>query len=219
MDGQDKTDDHKRKLVDLAKDLGDEVGKELKDLEEKRAKLDKERQTFADEKAALHDLNAKPNDILEINAGGRTFTTKRATLTLEEGSLLAAMFSGRWEKSLETDKHGNIFLNIDADCFAQVLHHLLVWELTGEQTNWHKVPAPEGKSVYFRAMLKYFALVKANVNCGSSDDLALRTPEEIRERRVAVAKAAEIARNPIKLWCPPSGHPAWFGRVDRAGLR
>lgn len=39
-------------------------------------------------------------------------------------SVLAAMFSGRWESSLERDPQGNYFLDFDAADFAILLTYL-----------------------------------------------------------------------------------------------
>ena len=54
-------------------------------------------------------------DIVTVNVGGKLFTTNRRTLCLIEGSLLACMFSGRWDDSLQRDTNGSIFLNFDPD--------------------------------------------------------------------------------------------------------
>lgn len=146
-------------MTDLAGKIGDEINKELSDLKKKHAKLNEDRQALEHEKTTMGALNAKASDVLEINVGGRMFTTKRATLTLAEGSLLAGMFSGRWEGSLDLDRGGNIFLDFDPDCFEKVLYQLRLSQISGKKTNWVQVPAPEGKSKYFHELLEFFTLV------------------------------------------------------------
>eukprot|EP00746_Dinoflagellata_sp_MGD_P021811 gnl/MRDRNA2_/MRDRNA2_150955_c0_seq1.p1 gnl/MRDRNA2_/MRDRNA2_150955_c0~~gnl/MRDRNA2_/MRDRNA2_150955_c0_seq1.p1 ORF type:complete len:321 (+),score=53.56 gnl/MRDRNA2_/MRDRNA2_150955_c0_seq1:123-965(+) len=93
------------------------------------------------------------------------FATKRATLTSVEGSLLAGMFSGRWEGCFDTDKAGNIFLDHDPDCFEIILHHLRFEQLSGKQTKWLLVPAPEGKTKYFRALLEFLNMINLGEFC------------------------------------------------------
>lgn len=42
-------------------------------------------------------------------------------LSQVEGSLLEAMFSGRWEQCLDRNSQGQVFLDFDADAFARIL--------------------------------------------------------------------------------------------------
>jgi hypothetical protein len=60
--------------------------------------------------------------VVELNVGGRHFTTDRATLTKYPDSMLAAMFSGRHDTS--TDKDGRHFIDMDADRFTHILSFL-----------------------------------------------------------------------------------------------
>lgn len=41
-----------------------------------------------------------------------------------EGSVLSAMFSGRWEQSLDHDSQGHIFLDLDPYCFERIITYL-----------------------------------------------------------------------------------------------
>ena len=41
-----------------------------------------------------------------------------------EGSVLAAMFSGRWEQCLDKDSQGHVFLDFDPHCFDQIVTFL-----------------------------------------------------------------------------------------------
>ena len=53
------------------------------------------------------------DDVIELNVGGEIMATTRSTLCQVEGSLLASMFSGRWEDKLCKDKQRNYFLDLD----------------------------------------------------------------------------------------------------------
>ena len=64
------------------------------------------------------------NDIIHLNVGGQKMTTKRSTLCQVEGSLLASMFSGRWEDGLERDKDGCIFFDFNPQYFSLILDYL-----------------------------------------------------------------------------------------------
>lgn len=57
-----------------------------------------------------------------LNVGGVHFTTSATTLTAEPDSMLAAMFSGRYE--LERDQDGRAFIDRDGELFKHVLQYL-----------------------------------------------------------------------------------------------
>ena len=69
-------EDRKRNLAELASKVGEEISKEIDDLEERAAKLDGERQQFEREKSSLRALQAKGGDVLKLNVGGRIFAKK-----------------------------------------------------------------------------------------------------------------------------------------------
>ena len=56
---------------------------------------------------------ASASPIINLNVGGEKMSTSRATLTLIEGTLLATMFSGKWEDKLMKDADSYIFLDYD----------------------------------------------------------------------------------------------------------
>ena len=64
------------------------------------------------------------DDLVEINAGGKVITTKRLTLTQLKGTRLEALFSGRWNKKLQRDHNGRIFLHVDHICFQVIVDYL-----------------------------------------------------------------------------------------------
>lgn len=45
------------------------------------------------------------DEVLELNVGGQPVDVRRSVLTQLEGTRLAGMFSGRWDKKLATDRH------------------------------------------------------------------------------------------------------------------
>lgn len=69
--------------------------------------------------------DASDDDVLEINAGGKIIVAKRSTLTHHTmGTRFEALFSGRWEKKLQRDNHGRIFLDVNSECFQSIVAYL-----------------------------------------------------------------------------------------------
>jgi hypothetical protein len=67
---------------------------------------------------------AQADQIVELNVGGENMTTYRSTLCASQGSMLAAMFSGRWEEKLQKDKDGRYFLDHDPYCMRKIIDFL-----------------------------------------------------------------------------------------------
>uniref|UniRef100_A0A7S4V9B6 Potassium channel tetramerisation-type BTB domain-containing protein n=1 Tax=Ditylum brightwellii TaxID=49249 RepID=A0A7S4V9B6_9STRA len=71
------------------------------------------------------DINVDYETLLKINVGGRIITATRSALTYQKGSMLEAMFSGRWEKMLQRDECNNIFLDMNPNCFQTIVDYLV----------------------------------------------------------------------------------------------
>ncbi|XP_078581597.1 BTB/POZ domain-containing protein KCTD6-like [Branchiostoma floridae x Branchiostoma japonicum] len=83
--------------------------------------------------------------VVPLNVGGRHFSTFLSTLVRDEGSMLAAMFSGRHQ--VERDKDGCYFIDRDGRAFAHILEFL----------RHAKLPPPNhAREVYIEA--QYFGL-------------------------------------------------------------
>ena len=98
------------------------------------------------------------NDIIHLNVGGQKLTTKRSTLCQVENSLLATMFSGRWEESLERDQDGVVFLDYNPQYFVLILDYLRATKIAapGTRIPWPKVADDQSK--YFNILLQYLGL-------------------------------------------------------------
>jgi hypothetical protein len=83
-----------------------------KQYQEQLEQLKDERQKL-DEKVTMEKFIVSASPIVDLNVGGEKMSTSRATLTLVEGSLLATMFSGKWDDKLMKDSNGCIFLDYD----------------------------------------------------------------------------------------------------------
>ena len=62
--------------------------------------------------------------ILDINADGRIISVTQDTLDQIKGMRLEALFSGRWDKRLQRDDEGRVFLDVNPKCFRVVVDYL-----------------------------------------------------------------------------------------------
>ncbi|XP_045216869.2 BTB/POZ domain-containing protein KCTD7-like [Mercenaria mercenaria] len=77
------------------------------------------------------DENSKFPPIIELNVGGRFFTTTHLTLTKCPDNMLSAMFSGKY--SVIKDKDGRFFIDADGENFIHILNYLRYGDLPPPQ--------------------------------------------------------------------------------------
>jgi len=80
------------------------------------------------------NLDAADDDLVEVNAGGKIMVAKRSTLTQMKGTMLEALFSGRWDQKLSRDSHGRIFLDVDPTCFQAIVDYLNEMMISSEDS-------------------------------------------------------------------------------------
>ena len=111
----------------------------VKSLEKAWKNLEKEHSKLQSEKKKLVEANGgsnvNENDILDINAGGEIIRVSRGTLTQLKGSILEALFSGRWENQLARDAKGRIFLDVNPTCFKSIVDYLNERKITPPETS------------------------------------------------------------------------------------
>jgi hypothetical protein len=110
--------------------------------------------------------------IIELNVGGKHFTTFLSTLTRHEGSMLAAMFSGR--HSLVKDNRGRYFIDRPGDSFAVILEWL--------QTGCFLWPDSEHVKQRLKQELEYFGLTEAIFGAAHLDSSIVEHEECIQLR-------------------------------------
>ena len=76
----------------------------------------------------MNAVEVNDDDIIHLNVGGQRLSTKRATLCRVQVSLLASMFSGRWEGAHKLDNDGPVFLDYNPEFFVPVLNYLRAME-------------------------------------------------------------------------------------------
>ncbi|CAB3980904.1 SHKBP1 isoform 5 [Paramuricea clavata] len=97
-----------------------------------------------------------PNDIIHLNVGGQRLSTKRSTLCRVEGSLLASMFSGRWNH--EHDHDGAVFLDYNPEFFVPIINYLRAMEYatTGNPPSFPQLREDQIKD--FQRFIQYLGL-------------------------------------------------------------
>ena len=127
-------------------------------IEGERAKMKAELDAYNAEKQRMKAVEVSDNDIIELNVGGHKLTTKRSTLCQVEGSLLASMFSGRWEDSLERDKDGAIFFDFNPQYFLVILDYLRAKKIATPENPAPLPKVPEDQAESFNNLLEYLGL-------------------------------------------------------------
>jgi hypothetical protein len=127
-------------------------------IEGERAKMKAELDAYNAEKQRMKAVEVNDNDIIELNVGGHKLTTKRSTLCQVEGSLLASMFSGRWEDSLERDKDGAVFFDFNPQYFLVILDYLRAKKIATPENPAPLPKVPEDQAKSFNNLLGYLGL-------------------------------------------------------------
>ena len=127
-------------------------------IEGERAKMKAELDAYNAEKQKMKAVEVSDNDIIEFNVGGHKLTTKRSTLCQVEGSLLASMFSGRWEDSLERDKDGAIFFDFNPQYFFVILEYLRAKKIATPENPAPLPKVAEDQAKSFNNLLGYLGL-------------------------------------------------------------
>eukprot|EP01027_Heterolobosea_sp_BB2_P009921 GEZU01014604.1.p1 GENE.GEZU01014604.1~~GEZU01014604.1.p1 ORF type:complete len:207 (-),score=47.40 GEZU01014604.1:104-724(-) len=107
-------------LKDAAENIKALWTKKSEELAKREAELNRKWQEFEEEKTkVVKVINQKK---LKLNVGGTRFETTLTTLTSDTESMLAAMFSGRY--NMEPDEDGEYFIDRDGSVFGFVLNYL-----------------------------------------------------------------------------------------------
>lgn len=144
-------------VEDALSSLTEVLREREKELEAREEKLREAQDTFESEKHVVYGDTA-PSDILRLNVGGKIMVTLRRTLTSIPGSMLASLFSGRWDDSIEKDDDGNFFIDQPFDLFEPMLDYL---RNSSNGTDLYKVRSPNfdnPKLTDFYRMLNYYGM-------------------------------------------------------------
>mmetsp|Transcript_2675 Transcript_2675/g.4134 ORF Transcript_2675/g.4134 Transcript_2675/m.4134 type:complete len:599 (+) Transcript_2675:98-1894(+) len=145
-------DDHER---DYKKQIGKLNCKE-EELLKRLSDLDKKKLETAE---ANGRVDAADDDIVEINAGGKIIAAKRSTLTQLKGSRLEALFSGRWDKKLQKDSTGRIFLDVSPVGFQAIVDYLNEMTISSEDNPPNPPSVDDDHTHILRYQLELFGLL------------------------------------------------------------
>ena len=140
-------------------DLAARFKKEFNSItEEERAKIKAKVEAYKAELQRMNAVQVNDDDLIDLNVGGQRLTTTRSTLCHVEGSLLASMFSGRWEDRLKRDKYGAVFFDFNPQYFIIILDYLRARKIAGAD---HPAPfptVPEDQLKTFTSLVEYLGL-------------------------------------------------------------
>ena len=142
--------EHFRSLTNALQD-------EFENLERKKKEVDKEADALKTEKKQMQSA-VSHEDIIYLNIGGDTMSCSRATLCQVEGSLLATMFSGRWESGHKKDRHDNVFLDFNPICFKVILNYLRAKRIETPERKAKKPSPPVNEEDNFWNLAIYLGL-------------------------------------------------------------
>lgn len=135
-----------------------ELAKEAADVQSARVTLAEREKEVKELEEKVSGIVGKPDDVLDINAGGTVHSVARSTLCQADGSALAAMFSGRWDEGMQRDSVGRPFLDVDPYCFEQILCFLRLKRIEGPED---RAPPPQvdaNKREAFNMFLRFYGL-------------------------------------------------------------
>jgi hypothetical protein len=145
------------KFDDLVKRFKEQF-KEI--VEGERAKMKAEMEAYQAEKQRMKAVDVSDDDIILLNVGGKKFTTTRSTLCEVEGSLLATMFSGRWEDSVKRDQDGAVFFDVNPQYFGYILDYLRAKKIATPENPAPLPEVPQNQEKNFSNLVEYLGLSK-----------------------------------------------------------
>ena len=106
---------------------------------------------------------------VKLNVGGQCFTTSVQTLTKDPNSMLAAMFSGRFD--MKPSEDGSFFIDRDGTHFRFILNFLRTGKLTlPEGATFTKELEEEAEFYQIRGLIDALRSAKLTVKVGTPDE-------------------------------------------------
>ena len=143
------------KFDDLVKRFREEFNEIV---ERERANLKAEVEALNAEKQRMEAIEVSDDDIIHLNVGGQKFSTTRATLCQVQGSLLATMFSGRWEDRVKRDKDGVVFFDFNPEYFGWILDYLRAKKISSPENPAVLAEVAKNQMKNFNTLIEYLGL-------------------------------------------------------------
>ena len=129
-------------------------------LRDRWEKLEEERFALAERKASIaaQSSGKKLKKKVRMNVGGTLFTVLRVTLTCKPRSRLAALASGIYDGVLLRDTKGHIFLDLNPECFREVVDWLTAGAPSAPDGTPKQLVAPPGYEDTMKCMVDFLRL-------------------------------------------------------------
>jgi len=136
--------------------------REKEELEVEKAAIKEKRTKLEVERAAKVEVGIGPNNLIGLNfRGEKTLMVKRSLLCQLEGSMLATMFSGRYEDKLDYDKDGNVFIDYPASVMVPLMDQLTLCRDVPPGTQLPDIAVPPGYESILDCAVDFFGLEQA----------------------------------------------------------
>ena len=141
----------------------DELVKRFKEefneiIQGEREKMKAEVEQYNAEKQRMKPFEVSDDDIIHLNIGGQKLTSTRSTLCQVEGSLLAIMFSGRWERGLKRDEDGAVFFDVNPQYFGYILDYLRMKKIASPENPAELAKVARDQVKNFNTLVEYLGL-------------------------------------------------------------
>jgi len=146
--------------------LTQHITQEKAELQQERAKIDEDRRQmqndrehFEAEKETMIRHGVGPENLVGLNfRGEQTVVMKRSVLCQVEGSMLAAMFSGRYESNLDYDKDGNVYVGYPPSVMMPLMDWLTTYQDVLPEAQLPTVDIPKGLENMWEGVVNFFGL-------------------------------------------------------------
>uniref|UniRef100_A0A0G4H258 Potassium channel tetramerisation-type BTB domain-containing protein n=1 Tax=Chromera velia CCMP2878 TaxID=1169474 RepID=A0A0G4H258_9ALVE len=99
-----------------------------------------------------------PDEVVQLNVGGTPISDKRGVFTQFKQSGMAALFSGRYDKEMDRDSTGALFLDLDPHAFNSLKEYLAAIKNGRAQVGKTPLMAPEEQHPNVDALIDHFKL-------------------------------------------------------------
>ncbi|CAB9513829.1 SH3KBP1-binding protein 1 [Seminavis robusta] len=165
-------------------------------------------QTNLDER--LPEMGTK-DDVIRLNVGGTSQSVLRRTLTQIDGSLLEAMFSGRWDEGLSKTEEGEYFIDQPIELFLPLINFL---RALATKTSLVAPPTPPDfsndrtKQRDFHRMVEYYGMSLGVYPFGPTTLIHRRIQAPARRlRSIRTTKSIRFSLHPIACFRYPKAIP------------
>jgi len=142
------------------------ISKEKAELQQERANIEhahqqveKARDQLESEKATMMKNGVGPNNLVGLNfRGEKTVVMKRSVLCQIENSMLAAMFSGRYEQNLDHDEDGNVYIGYPPSVMIPLMDWLTAFQDAPPDAEAPAMNIPPGQQDVWNGAVKFFGL-------------------------------------------------------------